>query len=296
MKELRSVAADVRGFTLIEVMISIVLLVMISLAIYQATTQTYRYRAKIINEGDFYAGIRLALGLMDRDISALFSPVIFNPNAKAPGSDAAAGVDQAAADLNRSAQVPGFEQKQASPDAERLDGIIRSDLGKVTDFWLAATDTTAIRPSRFIGTDTKLTFISASHMRLYKNFPESEYAKIIYELRDDKDSSELIESGTKLLVKTEDPNAFEDEKFLKKEKTAKVYPLLPGVKSLKFRYFRRDKKAWETAWDTNRDDMKGMYPDLVEVKIEVKGVSKLSFSGTYMFKPETPFYGLETSF
>ena len=42
------------GFTLVEVMIAIVLLVMISVAIYQATTQTFRYRAKIINEGDFY--------------------------------------------------------------------------------------------------------------------------------------------------------------------------------------------------------------------------------------------------
>jgi hypothetical protein len=65
------------------------------------------------------------------------------------------------------------------------------------------------------------------------------------------------------------------------------------VKSLKFRYYRRDKKAWENTWDTNRDDMKGLYPDLIEIKLEVVGLNKLGYTGSYMFKPEMPFYGLE---
>lgn len=282
------------GFTLIEVMIAIVLLVMISLAIYQATTQTYKYRAQIINEGDFYSGIRLALGLMDRDIAALFSPVNFNPNTKPRAADPStpeAAVDQ----IQQGLRTPPGNVRNPE-EAEKFNLLSRSDLGKTSDFWLPATDLTAIRPSRFVGTDTKISFVSASHVRLYKDSKESEYAKITYELREDKESSEQIASGTRLLVKIEDADVFNDENTFRKEKNARVYPLLPGVKSLKFRYYRKDKKTWENAWDSNRDDMMGMYPDLIELKIEVLGVAKLSFSGTYMFKPETPFYGMDTSF
>jgi prepilin-type N-terminal cleavage/methylation domain-containing protein len=292
----RPSAADA-GFTLIEVMIAIVLLVMISVAIYQATTQTYRYRAKIINEGDFYSGIRLAMGLMDRDLAALFSPVNMNPNTTKQATGTA--VDDPASGDPNARGIVGVPPKRGAPtpgdaqDAERMENLTRSDLGQLSDYWLPATDLTAIRPSRFVGTDTRIQFVSASHMRLYKNYRESDYAKIVYELRDDKDTQ--VVEGTRLLVKIEDSQAFDDDKSFKKEKNARIYPLLPGVKSVKFRYFRRDKKTWENSWDTSRDDMKGLYPDLIEVKIEVVGLNKLSFTGSYMFKPETPFYGLEST-
>jgi hypothetical protein len=118
---------------------------------------------------------------------------------------------------------------------------------------------------------------------------ESEFAKIVYELREDKESD--FGESTRLLVKIEDPNAFDDED--KKAKDAKVYPLLPGIKKFTFRFYRRDKKAWERTWDSNRDDMKGLYPDLVELTLEVIGLNKLKFKGSYMFKPETLFYGLD---
>jgi prepilin-type N-terminal cleavage/methylation domain-containing protein len=275
------------GFTLVEVMISIVLLVMISVAIYQATTQTFKYRAKIISEGDFQAGIRLSMGLMDRDILSLFSPVNLNPK-NFP-------------DPNASATPPGGPPGSAGPrgglgpngaaQAQQLEELTKSELGQTTDFWLGATDLTAIRPSRFVGTENKISFVSASHMRIYKNSEECEFAKIIYELRDEKDPD--AGESTKVLVKVEDPDVFNDSTLTKKTKAAKAYPLLTGIKKFKFRYYRKDKKAWENTWDSNRDDMKGLYPDIVELSLEVVGIQRLSFKGIYMFKPETPFYGMD---
>lgn len=268
------------GFTLVEMMIAIVLLVMISVAIYQATTQTFRYRARAISEGDFYGGIRLAMGLIDRDVAALFSPVNFNP--KNFKTDAA----PLPADPNVSG-APGVASSAAVPQPQ-LEELLRSELGQTDDYWLGATDSSAIRPSRFIGTEDRIQFVSASHMRVYRNSPESEFTKIIYELRDDKDSQ--VVEGTKLLVRIENPAAFTEEK---KVQDPKLYPLLPGIKSFKFRYYRKDKAAWERTWDTNRDDMKGLYPDLIELTAEIVGMNRLSFSAVYMFKPETPFYGID---
>lgn len=305
----RSASGGAEGFTLVEVMISIVLLVMISVSIYQATTQTFRYRAKIINEGDFYGGIRLAMGLLDRDIGALFSPVNLNPkNFADPNNPSSGGKNPDGSDANNTVDFPtrtggftpnrrggtggnsGVDPQTAAAQAQQLEELSRSELGQTTDFWLGATDLTAIRPTRFVGTENKLSFVTASHMRIYKNSPECEFAKVVYELRDEKDSD--IGDGVKTLVKIEDPMVFDDTSN-KKGKEAKIYPLLPGVKRLKFRYFRRDKKAWENTWDTNRDDMKGLYPDLIELTIEVAGLSKLAYRGIYMFHPETPFYGMD---
>ncbi|MBS1961239.1 MAG: prepilin-type N-terminal cleavage/methylation domain-containing protein [Bdellovibrionales bacterium] len=295
------------GFTLVEVMIAIVLLVMISVAIYQATTQTFKYRAKIINEGDFYGGIRLAMGLLDRDIGALFSPVNLNPkNFPDPNNPSSGGKNPDGSNANNTVDFPtrtggfnsnprggganGVDPQTAAAQAQQLEELQRSELGQTTDFWLGATDLTAIRPTRFVGTENKLSFVTASHMRIYKNSPECEYAKVVYELREEKNSE--IGDDVKTLVKIEDPMVFDDTSN-NKGKEAKIYPLLPGVKRFKFRYFRRDKKAWETTWDTNRDDMKGLYPDLIELTIEVAGLSKLAYRGIYMFHPETPFYGMD---
>lgn len=292
-----SLLAD--GFTLVEVMIAIVLLVMISVAIYQATTQTFRYRAKIINEGDFYGGIRLAMGLLDRDVAALFSPVNLNPK-NFPDANASSGGDGSGSvddgftprrGRNSRANPAAPDPQAAAAQAQQLDALQKSEQGQTSDYWLGAIDLTAIRPSRFVGTENRLQFVSSSHMRIYRNYPESEYAKIVYELRDEKDSE--LGDGAKVLVKIEDPNVFDDAD--KKGKSAKIYPLLAGVRKFSFRYYRRDKKAWERTWDTNRDDMKGLYPDIVELTLEVAGLSKLAFKGVYMFKPETPFYGMDPS-
>ena len=49
-----------------------------------------------------------------------------------------------------------------------------------------------------------------------------------------------------------------------------------------------DKIEWGPNWDTDKDEFKNLYPDIVEVSIEVAGPSRLQFEGTYKFRPEIP--------
>ena len=272
------IEASEQGFTLIEVLISITLLIIISLSIYQATTQTYRYRDTLIREGDFYNGIRLSMGIMERDIALLFSPKLMNPNyspAPSPSPD-------------------GNSPYGGPPPAVQdpvLTELLSSELGQVTDYWLGATDKTGIRDSRFVGTENTIRFISASHQRIYRNYPESDFAKIMYEIRDDTDEDAI--DGTKVLYKIEDPNVFDDVE--KKGDTSKQYALLPGIKSLKFRYYRKDKKTWERLWDSSKADLLGLFPDLIEVQIEVTAAGRQNFSGTFTFKPEGPLGELDAT-
>ncbi|MGK5084636.1 type II secretion system protein GspJ, partial [Bdellovibrionota bacterium FG-1] len=180
----------------------------------------------------------------------------------------------------------------APPDAEMVQ-VLQSDAGRTTPFWLPAIDKTGIRPSHFIGTDTKLSFISLSHVRIYKEAPESAFAKVTYETLPDPGNREVPDSL--MLRKTECTNVFDDDDRRERPYTHK-FLLLHGIKKIKYRYWRRDWNQWTASWDNEKEEFKEKYPDLIEVTIEVAGPERLSFQGTYKFRPEVPLRGLDPSF
>ncbi len=250
------------GFTLLEVLISIFLLVIISLSIYQATTETYKLRDVLMTEGDFHNGVRLAMGVLDRDISLLYTPLIMLPEEKAALAQPA--------------------------DAQDLDAIISTDRSSV--YWSPAVNKTGVRPSHFAGTDSKLTFVSVSHIRIYKERPESEFTQVSFYL--DSDPFDRAAEG-KVLFKTSDPNAFDEGG--KVEQFKRTLPLLHGVKKWKYEYYSKERDRWDSSWDSESADNKNVYPDMIRVTLEVVGPSRLVFEGKYYFRPEIPLHGIDPS-
>jgi prepilin-type N-terminal cleavage/methylation domain-containing protein len=255
------------GFTLLEVLISMAILVFISFAIYQATIQTFRLRDSLTTEGNFYNGIRLATTIVQRDINLLYSPVIGLPSPSpvpAPPGGIPGGI------------VP------AAPMPE--------DLGLSYNFWSAAVNVTGLRPSRLIGTETKLSFISLSHFRIYKDSPESEFAKITYELKKEEKPTENRELS--VLFKTESPNAFARDDL--RDQYVRSYDILHGVKKLSFSYLQRDGNTWKTfkSWDTDKEENKNRFPDVIEMSLEVIGPNRQFFEGKFKFRPEIPTNGI----
>ena len=251
------------GFTLLEVLIAMVILSFISLAIYQATVETFKLREVLSNEGDFHNGIRLALDVVQRDVSQIFSPLPMLP----PKSTTA-----------------------KPPDARDMDTIM-GEFGQTTQYWGGALDKTGIRSSHFIGADTKMSFISTSHIRIYKDAPESELAKISFELKTDEGNRDV--PGALLLIKTESPNVFEEDD--RRDKSAVSFPLLHGIKKFRIQYYRRDKQQWSSSWDSESSDTKDLFPDRIKIELEVAGPTQLNFEGIYLFRPEIPFYGIDPS-
>jgi prepilin-type N-terminal cleavage/methylation domain-containing protein len=265
------------GFTLLEVLISIVILTFISLGIYQSTSETFKLREILSNEGDFYNSIRLSMNIMQRDISLIYSPVLMLPTASPTPSGQPQG-----------APVGGGAQPRTAPSLSFLQSD--PDLAQESDFWEAAVDKSGIRPSRFIGTDKKISFIANSHYRMYKDLPESEFAKITYELVEDE-----FDKDSMMLIKTESTDVFQMEE--RKDLSRRTYALLHGIKKLKFRYYNKNEEngTWDTKWDTDSNDNRNIFPDIVEINFEVTGPSKLFFNGIYDFRPEIPLNGLNPS-
>lgn len=255
------------GFTLLEVLIAMSVMVFISFAIYQATVETFKLRDILSTEGNFYNSIRLATGILQRDISMIYSPKIATPDPSP----------------SPSGNVPPPPPPQPLPDG----------LNQTSTFWSVAIDETGLRPSRFVGSDSKMTFIALSNSRVYRDSAESDFLKITYELKPDEKNIGL--SGTSMLLKTESPNAFAGEDI--KDLTVRSYDLLHGIKKLSYQYYQRDGNTWKItrSWDTEHEETKNKFPDIIEMKLEVIGPQKQSFEGVFKFRPEIPLNGLNSS-
>lgn len=245
------------GFTLIEVLIAVTLLVFISFAIYRTVTQTFLLRSVLMEEGDFLNSIRLSMNLMERDLSnTLFPEMMSLPIPKA--SNIPNGGDQGQ-----------YGASSDSPGSKYWGGLIYP-----TKPW-------QMRHTVFLGTESSLSFISASHGRMYKDSPESIYGKVSYALKE------------KVWVRTFSTYVFDLERD--DEPKPKVYELMKGIESLKMRFYRKETDQWTTQWDSTRTETKNIFPDLVEVSIHVRGGPRLTYEGKYFLRLEVPTHGIDPS-
>ncbi len=256
---------DLNGFTLIELLISITILSFISLGLYQITTQSFQIQNSLEKEGDFYNSLRVALDLLGRDISHIYSP-------------------QAAA-------LPGNIGKSQAPEIDNAGGMIPYvPLGTALPFWGEPINKTGVRPSRFNGEDNKLSFITNNHVRLYKDEATCVFTKIQYAFEEDRLlASEMTRLGYKSakgLIKHENTDAFSEKEDSEKDTR---YILLPNIKSMKIRYLDGEKDTWFNRWDTASMDHKNVFPTVIEVTLEVFFThSENFFTVIQRFKPELP--------
>lgn len=263
------------GFTLLEMIIVISILVLLTGLIANIQSSIFKRREDIAQEGAFYNAIRFSMNVLQRDMLHLYSPTAMSPKTPTqPGT------------------LPGSQPAQNVTTLDPSDSSART-----TAYWGAATDAMGIRPSRFVGTETALSFVSSSHIRIYKNAKESEFAKISYELKSDTQTlSDGSTGGGQALFRTENPNVFDDEERRSLGNGVGKYILLHGIKALKFRYYNVAQTRWESRWDSESEEFKNKYPEMIEVQLAVLGPVRLSYDGTFLYRPEMPLNGLPITY
>ena len=255
------------GFTLIELLIAMTILAIISLGVYDITNSTFARRESIEQESDFYNSLRVGLDVLGRDITQIYTPQA----GALPGT------------LGQSAQQATGPSGPNQP--YNASGTANVPLGTPTDYWGEPINEQGVRPSRLQGEEFKVSFVSSSHMRIYRDAAESDFAKISYSLEEPKTPDPLIKG--KLLVKHEDPNAFGDDE--KASESEMRYVLVEGVKSVSFEYLDGEKDTWSKRWDTSGIDHKGIYPAVIKVTLEVYfRRSENTFTVVQQYRPELP--------
>ena len=289
----------IQGLTLLEVLISMVILVFISFAIYQATTQTFKLRETLAIEGSFYNSIRLATTIFQRDVALLYTPLSISPTYHK---------NQASTALLASASesAPYAPPPPPALNAGGAPQALPGDLSTAYTFWAAALDTTGLRPSRLIGTENTLSFVSASHLRVYRNSPECELAKISYTLQPEQ-ASDLMgltpavnSEKFQVWVRSENTNVFAADASadFSKDPRTKRYQILKGIRSLSYAYLIREGATWKTlkSWDSSSPDNQNRFPEVIEVHLDISGGKYQSFEAVLKYRPEMTPNALKLQF
>jgi prepilin-type N-terminal cleavage/methylation domain-containing protein len=262
------------GFTLVEILIAMTILAFIAMAVYENTTQSFALRDSVEQEGDFYNSLRVSLDILGRDITH-----IYTPQAEAlPGN------------VGKAPQPNQPGQPGQQPTGSFLPGQNSSNVaGEALTFWGEPINAQGVRPSRLNGEETKLTFVIDSHVRLFRDSQESDFAKITYTLGDDKLPANGVNARGKVLIKKEDPTVFDFQDEKKDSETEVSTVLLDNIKSLKFEYLDGEKDRWYTRWDTAGIDHKNVFPSVIQITVEVfLPNTDTTFKVVQQYRPELP--------
>jgi prepilin-type N-terminal cleavage/methylation domain-containing protein len=272
---MNSACQNNKGFTLIEVLISLMILVMIGLLTSKAIVEAAKLKQKLTLETDFSSEIRTSLTFIERDLNQVFNPrwllspdhVPLDPYAPPPPPDANGGKKTNAGILT----------------VEDLNRRLRGTAFQPYAYWGPVIDPSGIRPSRFQGKETEVTFVTASHQRVYKEKKESIYAKVKYEIIKDT------------LYKTVNTHAFELEEP-REGNFITTYTVLRHIKKLKFGFLKPEEKSPLRTWDSESQENKGQFPEAIEIELELDAPEGKTFTTKVLFKMETPNNVLPTTY
>lgn len=234
-----------RGFTLIEVMIAVLILAIIAILTAQNLQTSIKYKAKIDQDLQDYAGVRNSLIVISGDINRAFHWIDINQEIK-----------NKIANDPKPGQTPGQgQQQQQAPAPNPNSNVIPYE--KLT---------------AFVGEKDSLYFTALSHVRTIAESQESDQAKVGYFLR----TAKSINNGqpTRALVRSE--AIFLDGEDI--TKPGKETVLLEDVESLTFKYMGGENKEWVEYWKSTTlgEATSNKFPNAVEITIVTKKKEKVT--------------------
>ncbi len=273
-----------KGFTLIEVLITLFILVLIGVTTSKAVIDAANLKEVLKDETEFSSEYRTSITFLERDLDQIFNPRWFlsadmkpiDPYNPPPVTQLPAG----------STQIPVL-----TPEA--INKFLKGYAYQSFEYWGAVLDPTGIRPSRFKGDDKSMSFVTASHTRIYQQKKESIYAKVKYELIKQPFNSNLNkEQNDKLadlhaLIKTENTHAFELEEP-KDAKYATEYLVLNNIKKFSIAYYKAGEKSSVKTWDSDAQETKGVFPEAIEIELTIQAPNGRMMDSKVLFKLETP--------
>jgi prepilin-type N-terminal cleavage/methylation domain-containing protein len=237
------------GFTLIEVMLALTILVSIVALVWGSISFSLRSSDQMLGNFDQFQQIRLAVDRMSREFSAAYITSHANRKENLPGfkdlsnEDKVAAVEGALGD--GAPPVVGGAQENAEPRDRYIE-------------------------TAFVGKSDEVHFTSLAHVRTQPGELASDQAEVSYMVRTSKrrdPEGRLL----KELVRREDSSPDDDV-----EKGGVVYTLIDDVQEVKFEYWEQGEDGneessgkWIDAWDSRKADQRGKLPSRVKITVEV---------------------------
>jgi prepilin-type N-terminal cleavage/methylation domain-containing protein len=255
-----------RGFTLIEVVVSVAILAFISIFTVQAIQRALGTRGKIQHDVDKNSTLRDALRVMERDVNMAFNYTDVNTLLYNQAQDERLKAAQQKTQQPNTPQpgapplTPQQQFLQAQQQAAANDpNLAQKYKKKEVKIW-----------TKFIGKKDEMDFTSLSNVRLTEDAKTSSQAEIGYYIKPCRRRSTQEQSSKCLWRRVS--NYIHDDITKFGDSTV----LLENVSDFKLRYLGPGKDLdWEDAWSSDAgmgadDTTKGKFPYAVEITIEQK--------------------------
>lgn len=228
-----------RGFTMIELMITITILGTLTVMTAQAISQAIRAKIKLQDQIDDVSRMRDAVRLLERDINLAYhyrdiekelEQIIKKKNTPNQGGQPPATPDQQQASSNQ-------ETKRQDPQ------------------------------THFVGNGESINFVTSNNARTVRNTRQADFVEIGYSLKDCKNLRE-DKGSSKCLWRRSSPYVDLDV-----TKGGDELVLLENVSEFKLRYIGKGKQDWVSDWRTDEQGdgaTKGKFPQAVEISITVE--------------------------
>lgn len=249
-----------RGFTLIEILVSMSILAFISLYTYQSIERGARMKVKVQKDISRYSGVRDAMKVIERDINLAFNYRdinidLYNEMGKMRQQQAQQQQQQQQQQPPPGGQnPPGQQQQQQQQQAKAFTPKEQKIL------------------TGFLGGPNDLNFTSLSHIRSGGNIQDSDQAEIGYFLKDCRNRSNK-KWQSQCLWRRDTP-IIDDDLTKGTDGSGVEQVLLENVTRFDLRYLGAEKpEEWVKQWFTNEkgeDYQRGKFPWAVEVTIETQ--------------------------
>lgn len=234
-----------RGFTMLEVMISLSILASLTAIVWVSVNNMFRARDFMTERYQRFQVIRVALDRMNSELSSAY---IAGPSFGAEERGEEAASDDAPEDGSNESVRQQRENAEAELRARR-------------------------EPVQFgmVGRDDEVNFTSFAHMRMFRDEPTSYHAEIGYfvERRRTEDGD-----FAKSLMRREDTTLDDDI-----TEGGKVYVLIPEIEEVEFEYWDpgetelgqsqedRARGDWVDDWDTRNDEYRDRLPTRIRITV-----------------------------
>ena len=241
-----------RGFTLIETIITLMIMAVLTLMAARTIQQAFRAKAKIQDQIDQVGQVKDMLRYFERDVNLAFH-----------SQDLQKDLDEEIKKSQKNTKTTGTPQYDAN-------GNLISPQNPSNPNAPNTKDENRISPiTQFIAKESEIHFVTMNTVRLIKDSPQADFGEVSYFLDTCKNRVDKKFEAGNCIFRRFSPIVDKDV-----TKGGTSTQLIADVTEFKLKFYSKVQKDWRNDWNSKEDsgdaNTKGRYPEAVEVSITVE--------------------------
>lgn len=246
-----SITRSAQGFTLIETLLTLMIMAFLTVMAAQTIQQAFRAKAKLESQIDTVSQVKDALRLMERDINLAFHYI-----------DLEKEISEELKKSQKAPQAVGAGDPGSEPQPPELQNNNNGNGESANPNRIDPT-------TQFIAKPDQMHFVTMNTVRLMKDSPQADFGEVSYYLSECKNRPDKkFESGQCLFRRT--------SPVVDRDPTTggTAVQLLPDVTEFSLKFFSKVQKDWRDDWNSKTDggdiNTKSRYPEAVEINLTVE--------------------------